>query len=485
MLTRAVSQRRFTAPRACQIQSPFFRALVRSVLLAGLVPSFLLGCTGALIDPIPTLGEGTDPATSSTASSPADIKGARSCGAEGHKCGAKLACETAEDCVSNVCTLGKCEGIPSCARGGPGAGRNCGPGGDEDCCSSLAIPTTSFNRYNSAQHPATVKGFSLDKFEVTVGRMRAFLTSIEGNARQFGPLVGAGAHPGIAGSGWRAEWNDMLPESMDDVNLFFGAACAAGGDASQGGAPTYRPQPSENDKKPANCTGWYLLNAFCAWDGGRLPTEAEFQLALVGGEEQRLRAWPDSVLGRQALTFENGQQLVSAFLAPANANGSAVGLHTFGEQRRHLTEQNVADDGDSHIAPVGSFPRGNGRWGHADLNGNIYELVLDESRPVDLQTGLPAPDTCINCANTNWPLLTERNPSIVPFSVDEGADPAVVTDIAAWGKYYVGGARILQGGSWSHLGSIINSQNHANVVRFKYPVMRTYEAVGGRCARDF
>jgi formylglycine-generating enzyme required for sulfatase activity len=370
----------------------------------------------------------------------------------------------------------------SCAGGGPGAGKNCGASGTEDCCASPVVPASSFLRYNSPDHPARVDAFRLDEFEITVGRMRAYLASLDGDAQGHPPAQGAGAHPRVPSSGWRPEWNTMLPQGSDDVEVLFGAGCIAGGDAAAGGAPTWRTTPSENDKKPANCASWFLLFAFCIWDGGRLPTEAEFQAAELGGDEQRANAWPDSVLGGAPLTFENGNGLVAAFLLP---QGGTTGEYTVGDPSRQVDPaRNIAIDGDAHIAAVGSFPAGNGRWGHADLNGNLYELVLDESRPIEGASGLPAPDTCDNCAYVNWPALDQKDPAIQPFTVDEGADPTVVADIATWPQYYVGGARIIHGGSWSHIDSITNRQDHANVVRFQYPVMRTYEAVGARCAHD-
>jgi formylglycine-generating enzyme required for sulfatase activity len=227
-----------------------------------------------------------------------------------------------------------------------------------------------------------------------------------------------------------------------------------------------------------------MLFAFCIWDGGRLPTEAEFQAAALGGDQQRTYAWGPDVLDGAPLDYQTGRDLVTAFLPPPE-DPNGFGMYTVGDPFRHVNSRTqIADDGDAHISPVGAHPRGNGRWGHADLNGNLYELVLDESRPVNERTGFPNPDTCDDCAYTNWPAIDQRDPAITPFTVGDGADPVVVADIATWPQYYVGGARIIQGGSWSHAGSITNEQNVANVVRFKYPVMRTYEAVGARCARD-
>ena len=45
------------------------------------------------------------------------------------------------------------------------------------------------------------------------------------------------------------------------------------------------------------------------------------------------------------------------------------------------------------ILPVGSRPAGNGRWGHSDLAGGVYEWAFDVYVS-------PAPGPCIDCAST-------------------------------------------------------------------------------------
>ncbi|WP_437301713.1 hypothetical protein [Sorangium sp. So ce426] len=83
----------------------------------------------------------------------------------------------------------------------------CGPRGDERCCGSLVVPGGTFDRGSAEPRLATVSDFRLDRFEVTVGRFRAFLSEYPASW----PAVGAGAHPKIPDSGWRAAWDANLP----------------------------------------------------------------------------------------------------------------------------------------------------------------------------------------------------------------------------------------------------------------------------------
>ncbi|HEY3493378.1 MAG TPA: SUMF1/EgtB/PvdO family nonheme iron enzyme [Polyangiaceae bacterium] len=44
---------------------------------------------------------------------------------------------------------------------------------------------------------------------------------------------------------------------------------------------------------PKGCIDWYSAFLFCVWDGGRLPTESEWEYAAVGGANESLYAWGD------------------------------------------------------------------------------------------------------------------------------------------------------------------------------------------------
>ncbi|HMR05977.1 MAG TPA: SUMF1/EgtB/PvdO family nonheme iron enzyme [Polyangiaceae bacterium] len=161
---------------------------------------------------------------------------------------------------------------PSCSASAPGAGKDCGPSSNELCCASIVVPSGSFNRSNNPVTPASVNSFRLDRFEVTVGRFRQFVKAVVAG---YKPTVGAGKHTHLNGGavddengadekGWEAAWNSELP----------GTASAWDAALSKGNA-TWTSVAAANELRPINHVSWYHAYAFCIWDGGFLPTEAE------------------------------------------------------------------------------------------------------------------------------------------------------------------------------------------------------------------
>lgn len=240
---------------------------------------------------------------------------------------------------------------PSCV----GLKTTCGASHDDSCCTSPEVQGGTYDRSfdragdaNSGKRGAlaAVSTFQLDKYEVTVGRFRAFVKAGMGT-RSSPPQQGAGAHAHLVGSGWDASWNMSL--AADTAALKNGVSCN-----STVQTWTELPADSDNENRPINCLTWYEAMAFCIWDGGYLPTEAEWNYAAAGGSQQRAYPWSDPAgslaLDSSYATYKDGM----------NCGGYGAPSCT------------VAD-----LAPVGSKPDGDGLWEQSDLAGNVWEWTLD------------------------------------------------------------------------------------------------------------
>ena len=244
------------------------------------------------------------------------------------------------DCPSStpMCALGKCIGPISCK----GDDATCGPTSNVNCCSSNVVPGGTFNRSNDPKSPAKVSDFRLDTFEVSVGRFKKFIAAYS----QSMTPAGAGKNPNDpTDTGWDIAWNPKL--EPDKASLVA---------AVQPNIP-YVTWTAGNDNLPINGVDWYEAEAFCIWDGARLPTEAEWNYAAAGGSEQRTYPWGEAI----------------------NSSYAVYGL--YGAQ-----------------VPGSRSPKGDGKWGQADLAGNVYEWVQDWLK-VDSMTGLPTyPTPCKDCS---------------------------------------------------------------------------------------
>jgi formylglycine-generating enzyme required for sulfatase activity len=104
----------------------------------------------------------------------------------------------------------------------------------------------------------------------------------------------------------------------------------------------------EHPNRPVVGVSWFEAVAYCAWAGGRLPTEAEWERAARGPAGSRY-PWGDKPP-----------------LDPTRAN----------------YESNIVDP-----TPVGLYPKGNTSEGLCDMLGNVWEWCQDWSG--DYQRGAP------------------------------------------------------------------------------------------------
>lgn len=299
------------------------------------------------------------------------------------------------------CAHGSCPG-PSC----DGLAASCGADGDESCCVSPVVAGGSYFRSNNPSYPATVSDFRLDRFEITVGRFRKFVDVYDVAGK---PGAGAGAHPGVPNSGWRQEWTEKLPANRDALEILLSTKCPLNPEIETP-CYTWTHDPGANEGLPMNCLDWYTAFAFCAWDGGRLPSEAEWNYAAAGGVEQRTYPWANPP--------------GSLKVDPTYALYDCLGY----------SEDSFACTADDILAVGSRSPRGDGRWGHADLAGSVWEWTMDAYQN-------PYPEDCHDC---------------------------IVLD----GEY-----RVVRGGSWFDFESQLVSSVRDNVPAFRSNL------VGARCAR--
>ncbi|HTV20219.1 MAG TPA: SUMF1/EgtB/PvdO family nonheme iron enzyme [Polyangiaceae bacterium] len=271
-------------------------------------------------------------------------------------------------------TSAMCQSPVSAASSAPGAASSA----RVSCCESIGLAGGTFAMGmgqssglsadllspERSEHSVFVSDFYLDRFEVTRARFAAFAAFAAASDSHGAPEAGAGAHPRIAESGWQTSWNRHLP--LDPGELLERDDCRGLGARSDAGSSTL-----SHDDEPMGCASWFVAFAFCAWDGGRLPTEAEWEYAAAGGAQNRTYPWGSD----------------PALVAELAASWS----------------------------PVGSHPAASGAFGHQDLAGGVREWVLDAfSELYYLNEGRNCND-CANLAATNGRALRGgRDPGCCP-----------------------------------------------------------------------
>jgi formylglycine-generating enzyme required for sulfatase activity len=217
---------------------------------------------------------------------------------------------------------------------------------------------------------ASVSTFDLDVFAVTVGRFRKFVAAVGGG---FTPAANSGKHTHLNGgkglinsasagtyeAGWDTSWNAKLPMMASAWNTALQCNPTFA---------TWTATPGSKERLPITCVNWYQAYAFCIWDGGFLPSEAEWNFAASGGSNQRVYPWSSP---------SKSQTIDCTY---ANYLGASAGtdfcfMPGVGGQNAVGSEQ----------------PTGDGAWNHTDLSGNVFQWTLDANAAYAA--------TCADCAN--------------------------------------------------------------------------------------
>jgi len=150
--------------------------------------------------------------------------------------------------------------------------------------------------------------FAIDRYEVTVAEYAGFLNAL-------GSLTGCAGHLCA----------DVKAENPQSRMVSRGNRYAA--------EPGF-------ERHPMTWVSWYGAQAYCEFNGKRLPSEAEWEKAARGSDERR---------------FPWGNRFTPRF---ANAGGTMEGT-----------------------TPVGSYPEGVSPYGAFDMAGNVWEWVEDWYEP--------------------------------------------------------------------------------------------------------
>jgi len=244
---------------------------------------------------------------------------------------------------------GALSNFPSCAGM---TGTECNGG---NCCDSLALPGGTVD-VDGKQW--TVPRFRLDKYEVTVARMRRYMGAAVAWGAAGNPTADAGAHPLVPNSGWRTDWiptvdmssiKELISNGLIPTWKNYPTSWGSTPDSVvNGGNPNYPIQGT--DQLAVNHVPFHIAVAFCIWDGGRLPARAEFLLAYHGGDGSGAYPWGDTPTPDMVFATVPQSSVPTPYNDP-NWNYYAI--------------------------PVGSHPASAGRFGHHDLAAGMMEYTRD------------------------------------------------------------------------------------------------------------
>ena len=201
-------------------------------------------------------------------------------------------------------------------------------------------------------HRVSVDGFWMDRHPVTVTEFRRFVTATGYVTVAERPLAAADypdADPDLLVPGSLVFQRAPGPVDLRDYRNWW---------AYLPGASWRRPEGPGSDchrrgRHPVTHVAAEDAEAYAAWAGKQMPTEAEWEYAARGGLDGAAYAWGDE--------FAPGGQMMA---------------NTW---QGEFPWQNLLTDGHEGTSPVGSFPA-NG-YGLYDMTGNVWEWTCDYFTP--------------------------------------------------------------------------------------------------------
>ena len=201
-------------------------------------------------------------------------------------------------------------------------------------------------------HRVAVDGFWMDVTEVTNAQWKRFVDAT-GYVTVAERVPRAEDYPGampenlVAGSVVFAPPSTEVP--LDDHLRWWSYVAGADWRHPEGPATSIDGRMDH----PVVHVAWEDVQAYAAWAGKRIPTEAEWEFAARGGLDGKDYTWGDDFR-------PHGKFMANTF-------------------QGHFPDHNTGEDGFVNTAPVKTFPpNGYGLYGMA---GNVWEWVSDWYRP--------------------------------------------------------------------------------------------------------
>ena len=202
---------------------------------------------------------------------------------------------------------------------------------------TMGSPSTSSNAY--PPHEVNLDAYWMDKYEVSNDQYAAFLNA-NGNQSEGDGTISV-------------TWYNTNNANISLVGSKYVS------DTNYGNHPVMN-------------VSWFGAAAYCEWVGGRLPTEAEWEYAAMGGEN-RIFAWGDKY-------WDGIQTNACDSNCPYDHRDDSV------------------NDGYAYTAPVTAYPAGVSAFGQYNLTGNVAEWVLDDYSTDFYSSGIT--DNPVNITNS-------------------------------------------------------------------------------------